>query len=404
MGESLITRKASGGGATKINYTNAGTLSVPAGLVKRTNATALATARTSLDSATVGDFALIAGGFTGSYSNVVDAYSLSLVRTTPTSLSTSGTTKGISFNNLAFFAIGHDGASAAVNTYNTSLTRTIQTAFSPSRSGWGIAKNSSFVLIGGGSFGTAVDAYNTSLTRSVPTALSQARSQIQGGNTSDNNLALFAGGTPSGGSTNTNRIDVYDTSLTRTTNTLGTARYSLSSANINSFVLFAGGYTGTAFTTAVDRYDNALTRTSPTALSVARSYLSGVSMSGFALFSGGDPSGQNVVDAYNVSLNRTTPSVLSTGRSYHTSVAIGNYAIIAGGSTSGVVQSTVEVYENVLFNTYTLTTPALSNFVITYNYDFTNIGSGTIGESQTLNSGTSNSLFTGSLTLPENIQ
>ena len=50
-------------------------------------ATALSAARDYLATASVGNYALFGGGNTGAVSAVVDAYDISLVRTTPTALS-----------------------------------------------------------------------------------------------------------------------------------------------------------------------------------------------------------------------------------------------------------------------------------------------------------------------------
>ena len=74
MGEGLITRRNSSGVLIEFeNYYS----SIEEGLTYSTP-TALSAARGSLAGASVGNYALFAGGFTGSYSNVVDAYSLNI--------------------------------------------------------------------------------------------------------------------------------------------------------------------------------------------------------------------------------------------------------------------------------------------------------------------------------------
>jgi hypothetical protein len=85
-------------GSTKIKKIYAGTTkikSVYAGATKVYStelayygvATPLSTARSNLSATTVGDYALFGGGYTGSYSSVVDAYNTSLTMSTPTALS-----------------------------------------------------------------------------------------------------------------------------------------------------------------------------------------------------------------------------------------------------------------------------------------------------------------------------
>ena len=60
----------------------------PGGLEYYGTITPLSTARYYMGAATVGNYALFGGGYTRSYSNVVDAYDASLTRSTPTPLST----------------------------------------------------------------------------------------------------------------------------------------------------------------------------------------------------------------------------------------------------------------------------------------------------------------------------
>ena len=81
------------------------------------------------------------------------------------------------------------------------------------------------------------------------TALSVARQHLAA--TSVGNYALFGGGETTN---NSNVIDAYDASLTRTTPTaLGEARDQLAGTTVGNFALFAGGYTG-SFSNRVDVY------------------------------------------------------------------------------------------------------------------------------------------------------
>ena len=73
--------------------------------------TALSTACSHLAAATVGNYALFAGGYGSSYSAVVDAYNASLTRSTPTSLSTGRyDLAAATVGNYALFGGGYGGS------------------------------------------------------------------------------------------------------------------------------------------------------------------------------------------------------------------------------------------------------------------------------------------------------
>jgi hypothetical protein len=166
--------------------------------------------------ATIGNYALFAGGYNyegiAYYYSIVDAYDTSLIRSTPTQLSVvRSSLAGATIGNYALFAGGYTGS-----------VRT-----------------------------NVVDAYDTSLTRSTPTPLSQARNSLAGA--SVGNYTLFAGGFT--GSARSDVVDAYDTSLTRSTPTpLSQARENLAGASVGNYVLFAGGYTG-SYSNVVDAYE-----------------------------------------------------------------------------------------------------------------------------------------------------
>ena len=148
MGEGLITRRNSSRVLIEFeNYYNVEELShsIPIALSK---------SRYSLAGASVGAYALFAGGYPSSgESNEVDAYDTSLTRSTPTALSVARSDlAGSSVGDYALFAGGYTSSGKS----------------------------------------NVVDAYNTSLTRSTPTALSVARHELAGA--SVGNYALFAGG------------------------------------------------------------------------------------------------------------------------------------------------------------------------------------------------------------------
>jgi hypothetical protein len=97
--------------------------------------------------------------------STVDAYDASLVRTTPTALSTArGQLAATTVNGYALFGGGYGtGQSAVVDAYDASLVRTTPTAISVARSGLAAASIGDYALFGGGSnssgYDSTVDAY-----------------------------------------------------------------------------------------------------------------------------------------------------------------------------------------------------------------------------------------------------
>ena len=194
-----------------------GTLGTKIDNITRSTPPALSTARSSLAGASVGNYALFAGGSRGSsnYISTVDAYDSSLTRSTPTVLSTARRRlAGASVGNYALFAGGQINSSNYIST---------------------------------------VDAYDSSLTRSTPTVLSDARQNLAGA--SVGHYALFAGGY---GSSYVATVDAYDSSLTRSTPTvLSTARSSLAGANVGHYALFGGGSRDSStYVSTVDAYES----------------------------------------------------------------------------------------------------------------------------------------------------
>ena len=164
MGESLITRRAGAGGGeatiTFENYSHATNLA-------HTGASALSSARSYLAGASVGEYALFAGGTSNisiDYSTL-DAYNTSLTHSTPTTLSTARRAlAGASVGNYVLFAGGSttssDTRSAVVDAYNTSLTRSTPTALRTARSfPVGASVGGYALLAGGASYSSTVDAF-----------------------------------------------------------------------------------------------------------------------------------------------------------------------------------------------------------------------------------------------------
>lgn len=316
--------------------------------------TPLSVARRALAAITIGNYALFGGGGTGN---------------------------------------GAGGEVATVDAYDSSLTRTTPTALSSARCNLAATTVGDYALFGGGELysGTTdgeatVDAYNHSLTRTVPTSL-RLNCNIPAA-TTVGNYALF-GGSPSA---SIYYVTAYDTSLTRTYSArLSTGRWALAATTVGNYALFGGGNTGNTYSvypsSTVDAYDISLTRTIPTALSTARCEPAAATVGSYALFGGGISSASNssiptyyggsTVDAYDESLTRTNPTVLSVARMYLTATAVGNYAVFGGGciesgsmnSSAQYETSTVDAYDKSL----TRTTPTGLS-VTSYDLAATTIG------------------------------
>lgn len=292
-------------------------------LEKVGTATALRVARYALSSARVSGHVLFAGGAVEdeSYvmkryvpSSVVDAYNASLTRSSPTNLSASRAYMGAaSVGGYALFAGGITNGptalapqipSSVVDAYNASLTRTSATKLATSGSinevglvgvvGGSIGNHAIFA--GGaqpnsdGDYGETAycSVYDASLTRTSNIKLSTARYCALSASVGDH--VLFAGGHVGYSS------DIY-------------------------------GYTNTSGTTTVEAFDSSLTLTHVETLSDKAFGSQGVSFKGYALF----PTWKGVVNAYNSSLTRTTLSTLKFSRNYSGATAVGDYAIFAGG-------------------------------------------------------------------------
>lgn len=308
-------------------------------------ATPLSVARRNLAAAAIGNYALFAGGYTGSYSSAVDVYNSSLTRTTTTSLSQGRCSLSATIvGNYALFAGGYAASySAIVDAYNSSLTRSTANPLTKARSALSGAHIGDYALFAGGyagSYSLVVDAYNNSLTRTTATSLSQARGIPSAANVGD--YALFGGGTL-GANTGSSVVDAYNASLTRIDGTpLSRTRNQGAAVSVGDYALFGGG----RFTNTVDSYNTSLIMSIAPPLSQARGDLEATSIENYALFAGGfiaNSTYSNVVDTYNNSLTLNVATPLSQARSFPASVRLNNYALFGGGLGSSL-SDTVDVY------------------------------------------------------------
>lgn len=318
-------------------------------------AAALSVARYDIRTATVGNYALFAGGFTSKstfgyrVSSSVDAYNASLTKSTPTELSCKRC--GHAAASVGGYALFAGGASAynmlgyysdivgSVDAYNASLTRSAAHVFGNTAAIGGAAVGN-YALFAGGTTDAQINddnvtsgvlAYDPSLTFTTAPDLSVARADVKGA--SVGNYALFAGGKASSKCTT---VDAYNASLTRTTATaLSSTANNDAAATVGNHAIFVGN------TASADIYDASLTRTSAAILSTARSGLAATTVGDYAIFSG-----SGVADCCDSSLTRSTISTSMTGYDMG-AVTIGDYALFAGGhsgNNSDTTYDSVEVY------------------------------------------------------------
>ncbi len=209
--------------------------------------------------------------------------------------------------------------------------------------------NGKYALFAGG-FGSnvfaydEVVAYDSNLTKRVATTLTQAKgslaSAVIGGR------VLFAGGAISsatGLAGNSNYVDGYDASLTKTAVTMQTNgnRGKLGGASNGRYAIFAGGaHSWNNGLNLVDAFDESMTLTVPSQLATAGCYINGVRIGGYALFAGGY--GRVAVETYNQSLTRgVAPDISATAyiSTYMGATTVGGYALVGGGQNNNVVDA-----------------------------------------------------------------
>ena len=324
-------------------------------LEKVGTATALSAARYDMRAATVGNYALFAGGFTSKslfgygVSSSVDAYNTSLTKSTVTELSCERCGHAAaSVGGYALFAGGaqeykingfYDSLVGSVDAYNASLTRSAAHVFGKTAAIGGAAVGN-YALFAGGTTDAQIDSnnvissvlvYDPSLTFTTAPWLSVARADVKGA--SVGNYALFAGGNAGSFCTT---VDAYNASLTRTTATsLSSTANNDAAATVGNHAIFVGN------TASADIYDASLTRTSAAILSTARSGLAATTVGDYAIFSGG-----GVADCCDSSLTRSTIGTSMTGYGMG-ATTIGDYALFAGGysdDSSDTMYDSVEVY------------------------------------------------------------
>ena len=210
--------------------------------------------------ARAGNYAIIAGGWTGTQSNKDSkggegynprAY---IFNSSGTKVSTPGFTARMwldatTVNGVALFGggYGNNGYESVVEGYNSSGTKISVNSLAAGKSELAAATAGSIAVFGGGrtaarTMSSTIDTYNSSGTRiSNSSALSVARYELAAA--SAGNYAIFGGGRNSTASTTSylNTVDVINSSGTRqTTSTLSAGRFRLCATNVGYYAIFAG--------------------------------------------------------------------------------------------------------------------------------------------------------------------
>lgn len=300
-----------------------------------------------LNSASIGEYALFAGGTKNNWTtqnvNSVNVYPKSLVRTTAPNLGVARKQMASGSNSAyAIFAGGSTYSNYISHTdaYNTSLVRnTTVSGLSTARMDLAGASFNNYVLCAGGSTGSAskiVEAYNSSLTKSTLSNLTSGGGMGNRG-CSNSHYAVFLGSQH--GSTYYTAVDAYNTSLTKTTATsLSETFQNGASASTNDYFFVHSGVTK-----AVNAYDNNLVRTILTS-GFSGNLLIGASTPDLAFFAGG--LSQFLVEIFNNSLVREFVEPLSSARGMLASAVVKNYVIFGGGGTGNEAPlADVDAYE-----------------------------------------------------------
>lgn len=225
----------------------------------RSTPTALSKGRRRLIGANNNNYALFGGG--DAYESglvkdtTVDAYNASLVRTIPTPLSVGRDyLAGAQAGDYALFAGGipssgnHSGGySNVIDVYNASLVRTTPITLSVARAYLAGASVGRYALFGGGLQGSGIksniiDVYNDSLVMTTPLALSEARQRLC--STSHPEFAFFGLGSPTDSTSegNGNVVDAVNTDLVLVTpEPAPLHRRRLACTFVGDYILISGG-------------------------------------------------------------------------------------------------------------------------------------------------------------------
>ena len=203
----------------------------------------------AIGGAAVGNYALFAGGTWDMQindDNVISgvlAYDPSLTFTIAPDLSVArADVKGASVGNYALFAGGKASSKCTtVDAYNASLTRTTAAALSSVENNSAAATVGNHAIFVGNT--ASADIYDASLTKTSAAILSTARTGLAATTVGD--YAIFSGG---------GVADFCDASLTRSSIGTSMTGYDMGAATIGDYALFAGGHSGDTNYDSVEVY------------------------------------------------------------------------------------------------------------------------------------------------------
>ena len=328
--------------------------------------TALSKARYGIGASTIDHYALFAGGF-GAYVSpatsvfdTVDTYDSSLVKGTAGKLSEArGGCATASVGDYALFAggdiTGNQGGTTTVDAYNSSLVQTTTSLYGKRYTTQGASVGDYAIFASGATHtstyysDSAVSIFDSELVRTT-SSLSEARSNHTSASVGD--YAIFAGGKDSD---YLSSVEAYSSSLVRTSLTgLNSPRVNVQGASVGNYALFAGGYYSWyrsydreyihEYYKNVDVYNSELVKTTATDLQSTRSGPAGASTKAYAVFAGGvidDYTNTNHADGYDENLVHTIPGNLSKNISGLSATSVGGYILFAGGN----LVKNVNVYE-----------------------------------------------------------
>lgn len=315
--------------------------------------TSLSAARCRLMSAPLGPGAIVAGGQVSSigYSDVVDYYDASKVRSTLTALyNQMGYGAAAKVSTGAFVVSGSYSSYARHNHYDLSLVRSVLTSANGQRLAAAGASHGNGALFAGGlNSGTPTNLcyyLSESKVLTTKTNLSVARGYLSA--SSLNGGVLFAGGQTSNSAIDeVDTVDYYDASFTRSViSSLARTSGRHCAAPLGSGAIVAGGSDP-----YIQHYDSLLVRTTIGNLAASGDYymLTASECAQGVIISGGYQSKSAV---FLIDFNKviTTLDSLSVGRHDLTSCRHGDGVLVAGGrtasgSTVSGLQSTVDFYE-----------------------------------------------------------
>ena len=266
-----------GGGLFKSSNTGN---SIPSGCVDaynntyftKSNPTTLSTQRSSPAAATIGNYALFAGGYDGSaggdgYLDTIEVYDNNLNKITSPAALLSEEKSGpaaTTVGNYVLFGGGSDYYIKTVDAYNASLAKTTVATLNKGRGELAATTVGDYALFGGGynpyadgnKYYDTVDVYYKTLTKTTPLVLSQARSELAATTVGD--YAIFAGGSYYSPSPNyLDVVDIFHSTLVRTdSEPLVEAKSSMAATTLGNHALFAGGNTDNGATFGVEAYSS----------------------------------------------------------------------------------------------------------------------------------------------------